>query len=234
MSSVPATKLDPTDRPLRRDAERNRVRILQAAREVFAERGLSASLEDIAHHAGVGIGTVYRRYPDKRELIDALFEERIALVVGVLEEGLADPDPWSGFVRGLEGMLELQAADRGLMELMVGGVCAGDRTLRARGCIAPLALRLLQRAQEDGRVRPDLEHGDIPLLQLTLGSLVDATRDTHPDLWRRYFAVVLDGLRTQRRRPTPLPGLDLCVEQVEETMRGWRPPAKVRGDVAPS
>jgi AcrR family transcriptional regulator len=73
------------DRPLRKDAERNRRRILDAARELFAERGLGVTLNDIAHHAGVGVGTVYRRFPDKSRLIEELFEQQIGELVALME-----------------------------------------------------------------------------------------------------------------------------------------------------
>src|ERR1700730_8059433 len=91
-----------SERPLRQDAERNRLRILQAAREVFADRGLDASLDQIAVHAGVGVGTVYRRFPDKDALIDALFEERIGEVAAAGQDALAAPDPWQGLVDFLQ------------------------------------------------------------------------------------------------------------------------------------
>jgi AcrR family transcriptional regulator len=89
-------------RPLRRDAERNRQRILAAAGELFAERGLSVTLDDIARHAGVGVGTVYRRFPDKNELIDALFEDRLKALCAAAEAALASDDPWDGLVLFLE------------------------------------------------------------------------------------------------------------------------------------
>src|SRR6516165_3412312 len=104
-------------KPLRVDAERNRQRILDAARELFAERGLGVTLNDIAHHAGVGVGTVYRRFPDKKQLIDDLFEQRIQDLVGFMEAAVADPDPWHGLTQFLERALELQASDRGVREL---------------------------------------------------------------------------------------------------------------------
>ncbi len=90
------------ERPLRRDAERNRRLILDAARELFEQRGLGVTLNDIAHHAGVGVGTVYRRFPDKEQLIDALLEDRIADLVGSAREGALDPDPWHGLTTFLE------------------------------------------------------------------------------------------------------------------------------------
>ena len=86
-------------------------------REVFAERGLGVTLDDIAHHAGVGVGTVYRRFPDKEQLIDALFEARIEELVAVADAGLPNPDALAGLVHFLERGLELQAGDRGLKEL---------------------------------------------------------------------------------------------------------------------
>src|SRR5215468_12232436 len=92
----------PAPRPLRRDAERNRQLILRAASEVFTSRGLQASLDDVAQHAGVGVGTVYRRFPDKEALVEALFEERLDTMAGLAEQGLADPDPWAGLVFFLE------------------------------------------------------------------------------------------------------------------------------------
>src|SRR3954449_11052411 len=92
---------------LRKDAERNRQRIVDAATELFAERGLAVTLNDIAHHADVGVGTVYRRFPDKDLLIDALFEERVQEMLDLAEESLACEDAWQGLVSFLEGSLEL-------------------------------------------------------------------------------------------------------------------------------
>jgi AcrR family transcriptional regulator len=216
------TPVDDAARPLRRDAERNRQRILRAAREVFADRGLTASLDDIARHAEVGVGTVYRRFPDKQLLIDALFEERVAEVVAAFEEGLANPDPWDGLATTLETVLEWQARDQGLKELLLVGssACAGIDGARRR--IAPLGEQLLRRAQADGSVRPDAAPSDIPLLQIALGSLMAATRDLEPELWRRFLGIVLDGLRASRDGPTPLPVTGLESERVPEAMSACR------------
>src|SRR5438270_2551864 len=94
------------ERPLRKDAERNRRRILDAAAELFTERGLGVTLNDIAHHADVGVGTVYRRFPNKELLIDALFEDRLAEFAKLAEDALTDSDPWHGLVGFLECALE--------------------------------------------------------------------------------------------------------------------------------
>src|SRR5262249_48688928 len=87
---------EPCPRPRRVDAGRTRQRILRAAAEVFTERGLQATLDDVAERAGVGVGTVYRRFPDKEALVEALFTERLDTLVGFAERALAEPDPWVG------------------------------------------------------------------------------------------------------------------------------------------
>src|SRR6476469_5774575 len=112
------SSLAPTERPLRKDAERNRLRILDAAGELFAQRGLGVTLDDIARHAGVGVGTVYRRYPNKEVLIDALFEQRIQAICAIAADALAIADPWDAFVYSLETGAELPARLRGLKELL--------------------------------------------------------------------------------------------------------------------
>ena len=102
------------DRPLRKDAERNRQRILAAARDLFATRGLEPNLNDIAHHAGVGVGTIYRRFSTKEELLEALFEDAMHQLADLAEEALRQPDSWQGFSWYMERMCEMTATDRGL------------------------------------------------------------------------------------------------------------------------
>lgn len=200
------TTRETAERPLRRDAERNRQRILSAAREVFASEGLSASLDDIAHHAGVGVGTVYRRYPNKQSLIDALFEDRLASVVAVLEEEVANRDPWAGLAGALGRVAEMQAEDRGLMELLIGDARRSDMVGECHRQIEPLAETLVVRAQRDGSLRADAAPTDIGLIMLMLGLLSRAMGDgrRHPELWRRFLAIALDGLRSEAAR-VPLP-----------------------------
>src|ERR1700733_7197528 len=108
-------------KPLRKDAARNRELILQAARDLFQQRGLSASLNDIAHHAGVGVGTVYRHFPDKDQLAEGLFEQRIEDLVTRMEQALADPDPWRALASFIRDATEMQACDRAIKDLMTGG-----------------------------------------------------------------------------------------------------------------
>ncbi len=212
-----------SERPLRRDAERNRQRILEAAREAFAEEGLSVTLDEIARRAGVGVGTVYRRFPDKEQLIDALFEDQIALFVSLADECLCDVDPWEGLVRFLEQACHVHACDRGLKEVVLSGAHGLERVKRGRELMYPIVTRLVERAQADGALRPDVKPTDMPLLQLMLGSLSDLTRDIEPELWRRYLGIVVDGLRASRDAPTELEADALTPEQTQTAMRGWRP-----------
>src|SRR5438270_8992229 len=160
------------ERPLRKDAERNRRRILDAAAELFTERGLGVTLNDIAHHADVGVGTVYRRFPDKALLIDALFEDRLAEFIKLAEEALANPDPWLGLVGFLERGLELQARDKGLKQLLLSTPegCARVGGMRER--VLPLASELVARAREEGALHPDIEPEDLPIIQWLVGAAV--------------------------------------------------------------
>ena len=183
------------DRPLRKDAERNRRRILDAAGELFAEQGLHVTLDAVAARAGVGVGTVYRRFADKDALIDALFEVRIEEVVAVAEEALRREDPWEGLVAFFERALELHAHDRGLKELLFTTAHGRERVSRARARIKPLVTRVVERAQESGQLRADVEVTDMPVLQLMLTAVMEYAGDTAPEIWRRCLAIVLDGLR---------------------------------------
>ena len=203
-------------KPLRKDAARNRQRILDAAYELFAARGLSVTLNDIAHYAGVGVGTVYRHFPDREQLIDGLFEQRIEEVAALLQEAVEDPDPWHGLTHFLDANLALQAQDRGLRELLLGAAGGFDRLARARARLQPIGARLIARAQEAGALRADIEPQDLPLLQLMLSSLLG--HDAAPDLWRRYLAIVLRGLRSEPGEPEPLPAAPPPAEQVETVM----------------
>ena len=100
------------NRPLRRDAERNRQLILDTAKMVFAQRGLDASLDEVAHAAGLGVGTVYRRFPNRDALIDALFDDMLASIVRIVEESLALPRAWDGLVHFMTRCWRARAGTR--------------------------------------------------------------------------------------------------------------------------
>ncbi len=149
-------------RALRRDAERNRQRIVAAARELFAVRGLEATLNDVAHHANVGVGTVYRRFATKEELLEAIFEDGIDQVACLAETGLQHKDSWDGFVWFVEQLCELTATDRGLCEMVYSKAYGGYRVECARLRLTPSITELVERARKDGHLRPDIEPSDMP------------------------------------------------------------------------
>jgi AcrR family transcriptional regulator len=193
---------------LRKDAELNRQRIVAAAREVFRDRGLGATLNDVARHAGVGVGTVYRRFADKEQLIDALFDDMIATVETATREALLEPDAWVGLTQALEKVCEQHALDQGLRELMLGTGKGPQRQAQMRERFAPLVGQLVARAKAQGRLRSDILPPDLPLVQLMLGAVTEHFAE--PELWRRYLALILDGMRD---RPDLLPLPELRMSQ---------------------
>jgi AcrR family transcriptional regulator len=212
-----------TDRPLRKDAERNRQRILDAAQELFAERGLGVTLNDVAHHAGVGVGTVYRRFPDKAQLIDELFEQRLAEIVSLIETAVKDPDPWHGLVTFLESALAVQAGDRAVKELLFVAPGGVERVARMRAQMLPLATELVERAQSSGTLRSGIAAQDMPLLQLMVGTIIDVSRDYEPELWRRFLAIVVQGLRADPQPPQQLPAAAPAPDLLQQMLAAWRP-----------
>jgi AcrR family transcriptional regulator len=204
-------------RPLRKDAERNRQRILAAAGEVFAERGLGVTLDDIARAAGVGVGTVYRRFPDKGTLIDALFAQRIESLCDIAEEALEIPDAWDALVFYFEKGSRLQARDRGLKELLSCSTHGGEPVVEAKARLRSRVTALYDRGKAARVLREDVEPFDSPLIAIMLGAVMDRSRDVEPELWRRYLAIILDGLRPQAATPLPIPALSFA--QLDAVMK---------------
>jgi AcrR family transcriptional regulator len=207
-----------SERPLRRDAERNRQRILAAAADLFTERGLDATLDDVAKAAGVGIGTVYRRFPDKETLISELFKDRIDALVTVAEQACAVPDPWRGFVTFLEFAATTMAGDLGLRQLMMFGTYDRDQVCYARDRITPVLTRLVERAQASGDLRPDFRATDVKMISFMLASIAEYTASVAPEVWRRYFAILVDGLRPSRHGITEFPVPALTVTDIAGLM----------------
>jgi AcrR family transcriptional regulator len=210
------------ERTLRKDAEHNRRRILDAAAELFAERGLGVTLNDIAHHADVGVGTVYRRFPDKELLIDALFEERVAEMLAFAEQALANPDAWEGLAGFLERGLELQARDKGLKQLLMGTPQGCAQVDGVRDRMLPIVTELVARARDAGVLRPDIEAADLPVIQWMVGAVLDQGRDIKPELWRRYLELVLRGMRTEPELAAPLSVAALTAEELQEVVHSGR------------
>jgi AcrR family transcriptional regulator len=194
-----------TPRRLRADAERNRAAILAAAREVFAEQGLEAPLEEIAARAGVGIATLYRRFPARQQLIAAALIEKITQYAEAAGAALAVPDPWVGFSSFVERISELQAADRGLSDLLCMALPAGEHVEQLRGRANDLVVQLVERAKAAGRLREDFTGEDLLLLLIANAAIVHVTRADAPHAWRRFVALALDAFerRDAPRLPSP-------------------------------
>jgi AcrR family transcriptional regulator len=221
MRAVDSDRRSPEPR-LRRDAERNRRRILTAAAGAFAESGLAVTMDEIARRAGVGVGTVYRRFPDKELLIEALFEQRIDELVALAEAARDEPDPFAGIERFFESFLAVQAADRGLKEVVLGTPRGAGRVAHARDRIGPVVDELVARAHAAGALRDDVTAPDLALIQFMLAALVDYTHDVEPEAWRRMLAIVLDGLLVRRDAPSALPRPALDAAQLDRAMAAWR------------
>ena len=188
---------------LRRDARENRERILAAARECFASEGVDAPVEEIARRAGVGMGTLYRRFPTKADLIDAVLEDDLERFVAIAERRLREDDPWNGFTGFLVEALELHAENLALREALATESHGGARGEAVRARLRPIVARLVARAQASGQLRDDLSPLDLPLVFLTAGRVIHATSAVAPDLWRRYLGLLLDGLRAEGATPLP-------------------------------
>ena len=204
-------------RPLRRDAELNRRKLIAAAHEVFRERGLAATLDDVARHAGVGVGTAYRRFANKDELLDALFDDMVDAVERIATEAAADPDAWHGLSTSLEKLCELQAFDRGLREVMLGTGRGPQREGQMQARIKDSVDELVTRAKAQGTLRADLQPWDLPMIQLMVAAITDRTGV--PGLWRRYLRLLLDGLRAEPGATSPLPEPELGERRLIELIR---------------
>jgi AcrR family transcriptional regulator len=207
------------DRPLRRDAERNRQRILAAAAEVFTDRGLDATLDEVARAAGVGVGTVYRRFPDKESLIAELFRDRIDGLVTIAEEACGAPDPWQGLVCYLEYAAAAMAGDNGLRQLMMFGTYDRDQVCYARDRMRPVLTKLIERAQASGDVRRDFTATDVKMITFMLASVAEYATPVAPGVWRRYLTLLVDGLRPARDGVSPLPVPAPTADQLGELLR---------------
>lgn len=213
---------DTPNRPLRKDAARNRQRIVESARELFATRGLEPNLNDVAHHAGVGVGTVYRRFSSKDELLEAIFEDGLNQLIGFAETALRQPHSWEGLAWYVEQMCEILATDRGLREIAFSKCYGGERVIAAQDRLIPVIKELVERARADGYLRPEMSSTDMPILGLLAGTVSEFAGHVDEQLWRRYVAILLDGMRYRSDHVT-LPVAALDDDGVECAMQTWEP-----------
>ena len=189
-------------RPLRADAARNRTLILEAARDAFADGGLEVGVEEIARRAGVGKGTLYRRFPTKEALIRAIFDEILAEVERLADAG-DGADAAAEFERFLEGAARMQASNQGFYDVVMQRLAGSPMTAEQQQRFLAAVGRPLARAQAAGRVRDDLVPEDIQLMLRMLGATTRPAPDGRPmdDHWPRYLGLLLDACRPGSATP---------------------------------
>ncbi len=207
------------DRPLRADAARNRELILQTARRCFAERGLSVTLNDIAHEAGVGVGTVYRRFADKDALIEALLATKFEAMNDAAARAAQETDPRKALRVYLMGVFEFRARDRALADAIVRAGKARPSIVSERDRLERQVAVIIERAERAGVVRAGFDQRDLPMLTTMVGAVADLTRAHDPDAWRRYAEVVLEGV-LPGGTTAPMVGDPLDRTSIERALHG--------------
>ena len=178
--------------------------MIAAAKKLFADQGLDAQMPDVARAAKVGVGTVYRHFPTKDELIAALIAERFERLAEQAREGLSMEDAWEGISGFLRFAAQLQADDRGLSEVIGSRADLMDDAARGVG-LPELADQLVKRAQRSGQLRPEIEWEDIPLIACGLGSVTQTAIGPAAGRWPRLVEIILDGLRAPGNQELPRP-----------------------------
>ncbi|HMD94730.1 MAG TPA: helix-turn-helix domain-containing protein [Trebonia sp.] len=192
-------------RRLRADAARNRAAIVAVARELFAEQGLEAPLEAIAARAGVGIATLYRRFPSREKLVAAALTEKVAEYAEAAERALAAGDPWDGFAGFVQRICELQVGDRGLSDLLSMTLSADEQVEQLRRTANDRVVTLIEQAKAEGTLREDFVGEDLVLLLIATAAVMHVTQADAPGAWRRFVALALDAFRRQDSPGLPDP-----------------------------
>ncbi|MFF2064294.1 TetR/AcrR family transcriptional regulator [Streptomyces sp. NPDC058200] len=203
---------------LRADARHNRDRILRAARGAYAVHGIDVPITAIARRAGVGVATLYRRFPTRASLVTEAFAEQLALCVAVLDEALEDPDPWHGFCSVIEKVCTMQAADRGFTRAFLSQFPDSVDYDRERARAEKGLDELVRRAKDAGQLRQDFDRSDITLVLLANSGVGGESPETSPAASRRLVAYLLQSFRADRTEPLPAPA-PLGLHQIHEPPR---------------
>jgi AcrR family transcriptional regulator len=203
----------PDARPgLRSDARRNRRRLIEAARDVMREQGLDASLGEIARRAGVGNATLYRHFPTRASLCEAVFADYGSELEQLRERVLQIPDAWDALAAWFEETCTEFGADQAFADLVIQGMPQSPALNELCVDSVRLARTVLENAQRQGSVRSDVELTDLLLIVYSLHRLIESAAHVAPDAWRRHLAIALDGLRP--REGSPLPPTAITVDQL--------------------
>ena len=194
MSSDAATEI----RPLRADARRNRERVLNAARDAFAEQGLEAQMDDIAARAGVGVGTVYRHFPTKDALLRGLVADRFDRLRAAAEPWFEVDDAWEALSGFLWECARMQCGNRGWAQVQAATHAVIGEVEEERDALQAVTGKLLERAQAAGQARSDATAHDVAMLMCGTCGVIEMTGGhSGDDRWERFFALALEGLRAR-------------------------------------
>jgi AcrR family transcriptional regulator len=213
---VTRSNVEQMQRPLRRDARESRDKLIAAAQAEFAVRGVDASLEKIARDAGVAIGTLYRHFPTRLDLLMAALKPRLQEFVDGANEAVEMDDPWDGFVAYLDNLFAVQAGDRGFNDFLSRRFPGNSETEHIHDVMCQQIEDVLARAQEVGKARPDITRADIVNLIWSNGRIIDATSANAPTAWRRQLYLMLDAYRAERAHSIPEP--PMTDEQLYDAM----------------
>jgi AcrR family transcriptional regulator len=197
------TAVTETERGLRADARRNRRAVVAAAKKLFADQGLDAQIPNVAKTAKVGVGTVYRHFPTKDDLIAALAAERFERLAERAREELEAEDPWQGLCDFIRYSAQIQADDRGLCDVMGSRPEVMETAAESVG-LDTLCEQLVRRAQRSGDLRKDIEWEEIPMIACALGGITKA-HGPGAGRWPRLVEIVLDGLHAPGGSRLPKP-----------------------------
>ncbi|TDC12749.1 TetR/AcrR family transcriptional regulator [Streptomyces sp. 8K308] len=184
-----------SSRRQRRDAVRNREQLLEAATRAFAERGLAVDVREIAREAGVGVGTFYRHFPTKDDLLQAVIEPDLAAWSELTERADAAEDAWQGLRTFVESTLALMVERRAILDGLGGAVQDSAAVVACQEHLRGALTGLVDRAHGQGALRSDVSAADVGLQIMALGRIVQMTAEMDPEAWRRHAGFVLDGLR---------------------------------------
>ncbi|WP_435226609.1 TetR/AcrR family transcriptional regulator [Streptomyces sp. Tue6028] len=211
------------DTGLRADAERNRDRVLAAARHLYATEGLGVSMASVAREAGVGKATLSRRFATREELINAVFADRMDAYANAVTEALADPDPWHGFTGYITAVCAMQAADRGFADVLTMTFPAAKALEKRRADAYNAFTDLITRARATGYLREDFDDRDMPILLMANAGVINATGNAAPDTWRRLVAHMLRSFATPDAPLPPLPSAPAPAALYRAMVRITRP-----------
>jgi len=187
------------------DAERNRTRILDAARHVFAAEGIEVSMSAIARAAGVGVATLFRRFPTRDDLLDAVFADTMRGYVEAAEAAQADPDPWNGFTGYITTVCSMQVANRGFANLLTMTFPAAAHLEEQRALAYEGFLRLIEAAKATGKLRPDFADQDMVVLLMANAGVITAAGDTAPESSARLVAYMVQAFTAPQPATLPPP-----------------------------